>query len=138
MSRAQWACFTVGMIGMFGTGAFCLPKADMHPSLLLIPFSFMVLLLAGTLGWSLVRAIRNVWNRRHGIQVVGRVMHARSSGYTNHVPTWEVEAVLPDGTTTHLLIDRFGPFHPGEPIELVVNPRDPTHATLPPHPSYDF
>jgi hypothetical protein len=138
VGRTQWKLFAIAMTGMFTTGPFCLPFAKEHPWLVAVPVSFLLLTFGTVLYATLVSPLRDLWNRKRGVAVVGRVIHARSSGYTNHVPTWEVEAMLPGGATTHLLVTRFRPFLPDEPISLVVNPRDPSHATLPAQPSYDF
>ena len=138
MGRKQWMLMVIGLCGLVPSAVICAPLADKHLAIMLIPLSFFLLTIGSTLGWMLYSTARDAWNRRHGVRVVGRVIHARQSGYSNYVPTWEVEAMLPDSTTTHLIVTRRFPFSPDEPIELVVNPRDPTHATLPAQPSYDF
>jgi hypothetical protein len=137
MPRTNWLLFGIGMLGMFTTGAFCLPRASANPWLMLIPISCFVLVMLSSVGWILFNLLRELWIRRVGVPAVGRVIHARSAGYTNNVPTWDVEAELPDGNTTRLIVVRYGPFSPGEPIQLIVNPRNSKHAALP-RVSYDF
>ncbi|WP_419804844.1 hypothetical protein [Terriglobus sp.] len=131
MNRTNWIIFSIGMSGFFASGPFCLPNASRHPWLMAIPASFLLLTLLSSLGALIWGSIRDARNRRHGVPMVGRVIHARQAGYTNSVPTWDVEALLPDGTATRLQVDRRFPFTPGESISLIVNPQDSQHAALP-------
>ena len=91
MNRAQWTLFFIGLPGWIVGLLLCAPHAKTQPLLMLIPFSFLALLLAGTIGWTLLRLFRNTWLRHIGVPAVGRVIHARSSGSVNRVPNWEIE-----------------------------------------------
>lgn len=131
MNRTQWLLFSIGLPGWIVGLLLCAPHAQTHPLWMVVPFSFLAVLLTGTLGWTLLRLFRNMRIRRVGVPVVGRVIHARSSGSVNRVPKWEIEVELPGGTTAKLMVVRYGAFTPGEPIELLVDPRDPRRAVTP-------
>ncbi|GAA3750685.1 hypothetical protein [Terriglobus aquaticus] len=137
MPRINWLVLGIGVLGMLITGFTCMPRVYGHPGFLIPPAMCVLLVLGSTAGWATFNLIREFWIRRVGVRVIGRVSHARSSGFSNNVPSWEVEAVLPDGTTTRLMIDRFAAFTPGETLELIVDPRMPKHAALPRY-SQDF
>jgi hypothetical protein len=135
--RINWIVFPIAMVCMFVSGAFCVPHVAAHPWLITIPMVFFILVFASSVGWLLFNLIRTHWIRRTGMTTTGRVIHARRNGSFNNVPSWEIEAELPDGSTTRLIVARYSPFTPGEPLRLIVNPRYPKHAVLP-RVSYDF
>ena len=134
MNRLQWKLFTFFMIAMFPL----LALGDRHPWAAVAGLSCIPLLLLSTFGWMIIRAIRDAVLRGRGVRTVGIVIHARSSGYTNHIPTWEIDVQLPDGNVATVLVDRTLPFTYREPFTVIVDPRHPTRAALPSTPSHDF
>jgi hypothetical protein len=136
MGRTQWRLFGVGMAGLF----LSMPFFAVAPAVAAACMALSVLvLIVGTLGWLIFSSIRNMLIRRHGVPMVGRVLHCRASGYVNRVPNYEVEAQLPDGTTTMMMVRTFDEFYPGQLIELLVDPRRPGHAVRPARPGFkDF
>ncbi len=134
MSRLQWKLFAIFMTTLF----LPFPFIPRYPMVGLVSAASFVLVFASTFGWMAVRAIRDVFIRRRGTPVFGTVIHARSSGYENNIPNWEIDVRLPDGTMGSLMVVRFTPFSPNERIKLIVDSANPTHPVLAPQPSPDF
>ncbi len=118
MNRTQWKLFAIFMTCIF----LPFPFLPWHPQFMAWSRCCRVVLLsASTVGWMAVRGIRRSSVRHSGVPTVGSVIHARSSGYTNYVPSWEVDVRLPDGNTADSH-DRLAPCHLHQAKLIVSTP----------------
>jgi len=127
MGRAQWRLFGIGMTAVFLSALLMPIDATIGGVCMGLSMAF---LFGGTLGWEAVSAIRNAGIRRRGTPMTGIVRHCRASGLVDYVPNYELEAELPNGIMTRLMVQSYGTYRPGQQIALLVDARRPGHAVL--------
>jgi hypothetical protein len=90
-----------------------------------------LLLIMSTVGVVLFDALRDARLRRVGVLTRGVLIHARSMGFVNRRPNYELELQLPDGKTTRMQLASLFGFMPGQVFEVLIDPAHPGRAALP-------